>query len=227
MTRIQRMLTDFRSHKQIAGRAPVCTRGTLATEAHAAAIDRAGRHLHVKRFDAALGITHAHLLDATIECFIEAHVERHVHIAALLRLRLVLPAEARTAEAASAENIIDVEASGARHAFTAANAIQNVGPAAEAAKARSPSAAAPSIGNALLIGGSVLVVKLALLLIAQDLIGLVDFLELFLIAACIGVVRACKLAIGLLNLFVRGAAGNPERLVVVRRGCQLRHLLLF
>ena len=147
-----------------------------------------------------------------------------------MRLRLVLPAEARTAEAASAENIIDVEASSARHAFTAANAIQNVGPAAEAAKARSPSAAgaaAPSIGNALLIGGSVLVVKLALLLIAQDLIGLVDFLELFLIAACIGVVRACKLAIGLLNLFVRGAAGNPERLVVVRRGCQLRHLLLF
>ena len=88
-------------------------------------------------------------------------------------------------------------------------------------------AAAPSIGNALLVGGSILVVKLALLLIAQDLIGLVDFLELFLIAACIGVVRACKLAIGLLNLFVRGAAGNPERLVVVRRGCQLRHLLLF
>ena len=145
-------------------------------------------------------------------------------------LRLVLPAEARTAEAASAENVIDVEASGARHAFTATNAVQNVGPAAKAAKARSPSAAgaaAPSIGNALFIGGSVLVVKLALLLIAQDLIGLVDFLELFLITACIGMVRACKLAVCLLNLFVRGAAGNPERLVVVRRGCQLRHLLLF
>jgi hypothetical protein len=64
-----------------------------------------------------------------------------------------------------------------------------------------------------------LVVLLALLLIAQDVVRLGDLLEsigrLRIALVRIGVVLLCETAIGLLDLFLRRGRGHPEDLVVI------------
>ena len=55
-------------------------------------------------------------------------------------------------------------------------------------------AAAPTLGDLVLVRRAVLVVKLALLVVRQHLVGFVDLLELRLVAARVGVVLARELA---------------------------------
>jgi hypothetical protein len=62
-------------------------------------------------------------------------------------------------------------------------------------------------------GGSEPVKVLALLWIAQDLIGLLDLFELLRVTAFVGVVFSGKFAIGLLDVIGRGVSGQTEDLV--------------
>ena len=63
-----------------------------------------------------------------------------------------------------------------------------------------PPAAAPSVRNLVFVRRAVLVVELALLVVAQNLVGLVELLEFRLVAARIGVMLARQLAERLLYL---------------------------
>src|SRR5687768_17556909 len=71
----------------------------------------------------------------------------------------------------------------------------------------------------LIIIAAELVVKLALLLVAQGLIGLVDLLELrlrlFVVRVAVGVQLAREFAIGLLDFLLIGLALNSQDLIVV------------
>lgn len=100
-----------------------------------------------------------------------------------------------------------------------ANALQNIGPAA-AETAGSTAAenvldveartSAPSLGNLVLIRRAVLVVKRALLLVAQNFVGLVQLLELCLVATGIGVMLAGELAKRLLISSAVAVRGTPS-----------------
>ena len=95
-----------------------------------------------------------------------------------------------------------------------ADAFQDVGPAAEAAARAAEDvldvdrAAAPALGDMVLVRRAVLVVKRALLLVALDFVGLVQLFELGLVAAGIGMMLARELAKRLLYLIGRGGARN-------------------
>ena len=77
---------------------------------------------------------------------------------------------------------------------------------------------------------SVLVVFSALLRIAQDLVGLVDLLELFLsrlLVLCqVGVMLSGKFAEGAFDLVSRGCLGDAQGLVVLAELCGHDVLLL-
>ena len=65
---------------------------------------------------------------------------------------------------------------------------------------------------------AVLVVDLALLLVAEHLVGLCDFLEALFGArrlVLVGVKLERHFSVGLLDVVVGGRAGQPERLVIV------------
>ena len=155
------------------------------------------------------GNAHGDALLGALHGLVERHIQRDVHI--LAAAGLGLPTEAATEVPVAS-----------KRTFTAANALRNVGPAAaEAAAGRvgaAPAAedvldvesltAAPSVGNLVLVRGSVLVVEIALLLVAQHLVGLVQLLELGLVAAGIGMMLAGELAERLLDLVGRGSARN-------------------
>ena len=123
-------------------------------------------------------------------------------------MRLRLSIATRSAE-------VPVSAAGS---FAVADALQDVRPAAEpgstaeasASKRVAAALALPSaaVGNLVFVGRSVLVVKLALLVVGKNLVRFVDFLELRLIAAGIGVILACQLAKRLLDGIGVGIAWN-------------------
>ncbi len=205
------MGVDLRGDEQVARRTAIVTRGTLPLQAHAAAVDGAGGHLHRMGVGLALaGNAHGDLLLRAVHGLVEGHVERDLHVLALAGLRLA-------AEAAAEVPIAS------KRTFAVADALQNVGPAAAEAAASATAVAtasaedildvealatAPSMGNLVLVRGAVLVVELALLVVAQHLVGFVELLELGLVAAGIGVMLAGQLAKRLLDLVGRGGARN-------------------
>ena len=181
-----------------------------------------GGNLHIKRFGGRrTWHLHAHFFRAAPERLVKAHVQRNVHIATLLRTRRALLTEARSAEAA-AEDIVDIPAA-AKRALAAADALENIRPAAGTCeRVLTGACAAPSVRNAVFIRRSILVVELALLFVAQHFVGLVDFFELGLVAAGIGMVRTSKLAVRLLYLIGGGGFGHAENLVIIRCCCHDR-----
>ena len=113
-----------------------------------------------------------------------------------------------------------------------ADAFQDVGPAAEAAARAAEDvldvdrAAAPALGDLVLVRRAVLVVELAFLVVRQHLVRFVQLFELRLVAAGVGVMGARELAKGLLYLVGRRRAWNAQRLVVIRsRRHKTLHLL--
>ena len=115
----------------------------------------------------------------------------------------------------------------AERALAAANAFENVRPAAREALTALRTAenivdgkalaARPATRYLVFIRRAVLIVERTLLLVAEDLVRLVDLLELRLVAARVRVMRAGEFAERLLDVIRRGGAGHAERFVVVRR----------
>ena len=66
----------------------------------------------------------------------------------------------------------------------------------------------PAIGNLVFVGGAILVVELTFLFVGKDLVRLVDFLELRLVAARIRVVLAGQFAKCLLDGISIGVTWN-------------------
>ena len=157
------MRVNLSGDEQVARRTTVFARSSLALQAHAAAIDSTGGHLHRVGVGLALaGNAHGDALLRAVERFVERHVQRHVHILAATGLRLAAKTAAEVPVAP-------------KRTFTVANALQNVGPTA--AEAAGPTATedildvkalatAPSLGDLVLVRRAVLVVKRALLLVA-------------------------------------------------------------
>ena len=104
----------------------------------------------------------------------------------------------------------------------AADALQDIGPAASAAHAAEDVldvhalATAPAARNLILVRRAVLIVELALLVVGEYLVGFVELLELGLVAARVRVVLARELAKRLLYLIGGRRARNAQRFVVIR-----------
>ena len=188
---IIRMWVDLRGDEQVACLAAVLAKTALALEAQASAIHGAGRDLDGERVRFGLAWdAHGHTLLGAVERLVERHVQRHVHVLAFARTRL-----AGTASEASQVAEVPVRA---KCAFAVADAFQNVGPAVEASRAAEDvfdvhraARAAPSVGYLVFVRRAVLVVQLALLVVAQNFVGLVKLLEFRLVAARIGVMLRC------------------------------------
>ena len=94
-------------------------------------------------------------------------------------------------------------------------------PSGRVAEGRRPAAVVALLPRLLVHApvGAELVVLLALLRIAEDLVRLVDLLELRLgrlvAGVHVGMMLAGELAVRLLDLFLRRALGDAERLVIV------------
>ena len=199
--------------EQIARLAAVCAQAALAAEAKPAAVDGARGNLHREGFGGVLaGDANSHALLGTAERLAERHVQGDVHVLALLRARASTPTATEVAE-------VPFRSKGA---LAAANALQNVGPAAGAAHAAEDVldvhalAAAPATRDLILICRAVLIVELALLVVGENLVRFVELLELSLVAARIGMVLARKLAECLLYLIGGRRARNAQRFVIIR-----------
>ena len=139
-----------------------------------------------------------------MEGFVEADVQIDAGVLAFRRARMVAaePAEARAAAEGAAAHVLPVDRDVPSRTAAVAQRLQDVRPASEPAEARAAETGA-SEGNLVFVRSAVLVIELALLFVAQDLVGFVDLLELRLIAAGIRMVLSRQLAVCLLDLFRR------------------------
>ena len=204
---------DLGGDEQIARLAAACAQAALAAEAKPAAVNGARGNLHRESFRGILaGDANGHALLGAVKRLVERHVQGNVHVLALLR--------ARTATSAAAE-VAEIPFR-AESALAAADAFQDIGPAAGTAHAAEDVldihtlAAAPAARNLVLVRRAVLVVELALLVVGEHLVGFVELLELGLVAARVGVVLARELAKRLLYLIGGRRARNAQRFVVIR-----------
>ena len=204
---------DLGGDEQIARLAAVGSQAALAAEAEPAAINSARGNLHREGLGGVLaGDANGHALLGATEGLVERHVQGDVHVLALLRARTATSAAAEVAE-------IPFRAEGA---LAAADALQDIGPAAGTAHAAEDVldvhalAAAPAARNLILVRRAVLVVELALLVVGEHLVGFVELLELGLVAARVGMILAREFAKRLLYLIGGRRARNAQRFVVIR-----------
>ena len=204
---------DLGGDEQIARLAAVCAQAALAAEAEPAAVNGARGNLHREGFGGILARNaNRHALLGAMECLVERHVQGDVHVLALLGARTTASTAAEVAEIPFR----------AESTLAAADAFQDIGPAAGTAHAAEDVldvhalAAAPAARDLILVRRAVLVVELALLVVGEYLVSFVELLELGLVAARVGVVLARELAKRLLYLIGGRRARNAQRFVVIR-----------
>ena len=174
---------------------------TLALHAHAATFHGTRRHLDGKgllllRFR----VHHAYFLFSAVERLIERNRKRDLLVRSLFRLRLTsatpeipIRPEGSFTMAQAFQDIGPVDATTATAAEGIASAACGVGVRAATERISSPKRIASLEGNLVLVRGAVLVVHLAFFIIRKHLVGLVDLLELRLVATGIGVMFTSKL----------------------------------
>ena len=159
------MILNAGSDQQVAGLTARFTRRALAAEAQTSAVDSARRNLDGERFRiGATGYANGDALFRTGKRLFERDVQRDVHVLTLARTRL---ASCKAAGAGTVEIPVRAE-----RALTAADAFEDIGPAAETACTGAAEdvldvhgPAAPSSGNLILVRRAILVVQLALLIV--------------------------------------------------------------